>query len=242
MDLRIIDVSLNDFNLVCCNSKVVGYNNYDKCWITYIPTDSLFVYCFKNYIQNKEKLKYIFIGTLALLPCVIIDLLKALEFIKFPSVVHFGFMFLINISVQLSEEMVENYKRFIEQENDLKKMEKLKTKFLVNLSNEFKLYMDGINSTVKELLSTHEENQLQDKIKRLESFEGLTRSIIRDAIVLNAVESNKYENVIEKFSLKDLVNDTILMIESRLEQTRESKIITVAGGDIELMQSRELLF
>ncbi|MBK8398520.1 MAG: hypothetical protein IPL26_25160 [Leptospiraceae bacterium] len=197
----------------------------------------------KNYIQNKEKLKYIFIGTLALLPCVIIDLLKALEFIKFPSVVHFGFMFfLINISVQLSEEMVENYKRFIEQENDLKKMEKLKTKFLVNLSNEFKLYMDGINSTVKELLSTHEENQLQDKIKRLESFEGLTRSIIRDAIVLNAVESNKYENVIEKFSLKDLVNDTILMIESRLEQTRESKIITVAGGDIELMQSRELLF
>ena len=133
----------------------------------------------------------------------IVDLLKALEFIKFPSIVHFGFMFfLINISVQLSEEMVENYNRFLEQENDLKKMEKLKTKFLVNLSNEFKLYMDGINSTVKEILAEPESPKTQEKIKRLESYEGLTRSIISDAIVLNSIERNKYENVIEKIFIK----------------------------------------
>ena len=136
----------------------------------------------RNYIQNKEKLKYIFIGTFALLPCVVVDLLKALEFIKFPSIVHFGFMiFLINISVQLSEEMVENYKKFIGQENDLKKMEKLKTKFLVNLSNEFKMYMDGVNSSIKDLLANPEDVNVQEKIKRLESFEGLTRSIISAA-------------------------------------------------------------
>lgn len=197
----------------------------------------------KNYIQNKDKLKYIFIGTFALLPCVIIDLLKALEFIKFPSVVHFGFMFfLINISIQLSEEMVENYKKFIEQENDLKKMEKLKTKFLVNLSNEFKVYMDGVNANVKDLLANPEDPNIQERIKRLESYEGLTRSIISDAVVLNAVESKKYENVIEKFSLKDLINDTIAVIETRLSQNRKSKTVTIYSGDIELMQSRELIF
>lgn len=197
----------------------------------------------RNYIQNKDKLKYIFIGTFALLPCVVVDLLKALEFIKFPSIVHFGFMiFLINISVQLSEEMVENYKKFLGQENDLKKMEKLKTKFLVNLSNEFKVYMDGVNSTVKDLLANPEDVNVQEKIKRLESFEGLTRSIISDAVVLNAIENKKYENVIEKFSLKDLINDTIVIIETRLNQIRESKSVTIYSGDIELMQSRELIF
>ena len=197
----------------------------------------------RNYIQNKEKLKYIFIGTFALLPCVVVDLLKALEFIKFPSIVHFGFMiFLINISVQLSEEMVENYKKFIGQENDLKKMEKLKTKFLVNLSNEFKMYMDGVNSSIKDLLANPEDVNVQEKIKRLESFEGLTRSIISDAVVLNAIENKKYENVIEKFSLKDLINDTIVIIETRLNQIRESKSVTIYSGDIELMQSRELIF
>jgi signal transduction histidine kinase len=218
---------------------IVRYNGYFMLY----PLGRCFYIISKNYIKNKEKLKYVFIGTLALLPSVIVDLLKALEFIKFPSIVHFGFMFfLINISVQLSEEMVENYNRFIEQENDLKKMEKLKTKFLVNLSNEFKLYMDGINSTVKEILAEPESPKTQEKIKRLESYEGLTRSIISDAIVLNAIERNKYENVIEKFSLKDLVNDTISMIENRLSQNRKSKVISISSGDIELMQSKELIF
>jgi two-component system phosphate regulon sensor histidine kinase PhoR len=150
--------------------------------------------------------------------------------------------FLINISVQLSEEMVENYNRFLGQENDLKKMEKLKTKFLVNLSNEFKLYMDGINSTVKDLLAESDPKQTPEKIRRLESYEGLTRSIISDAVVLNAIESRKYENVIEKFSLKDLVSDTLSMIESRLSQARESKQVSISSGDIELMQSKELIF
>lgn len=218
---------------------IVRYNGYFMLY----PLGRCFYIISKNYIKNKEKLKYVFIGTLALLPSVIVDLLKALEFIKFPSIVHFGFMFfLINISVQLSEEMVENYNRFLEQENDLKKMEKLKTKFLVNLSNEFKLYMDGINSTVKEILAEPESPKTQEKIKRLESYEGLTRSIISDAIVLNSIERNKYENVIEKFSLKDLVNDTIAMIENRLSQNRKSKIISISSGDIELMQSKELIF
>jgi signal transduction histidine kinase len=217
---------------------IVRYNGY----LLLYPLVRCFYIISKNYLQNKDKLKYVFIGTLALLPSVVVDLLKALEFIKFPSIVHFGFMFfLINISVQLSEEMVENYNRFLEQENDLKKMEKLKTKFLVNLSNEFKVYMDGVNSTVKDLLTGDGQNT-QDKIKRLESYEGLTRSIISDAVVLNAIESKKYENVIEKFSLKDLVNDTLSIIENRLSQTRTSKLISISSGDIELMQSKELIF
>ena len=218
---------------------IVRYNGY---FLLY-PLARCFYIISKNYIKNKDKLKYVFIGTLALLPSVVVDLLKALEFIKFPSIVHFGFMFfLINISVQLSEEMVENYNRFLGQENDLKKMEKLKTKFLVNLSNEFKLYMDGINSTVKDLLAESDPKQTPEKIRRLESYEGLTRSIISDAVVLNAIESRKYENVIEKFSLKDLVSDTLSMIESRLSQARESKQVSISSGDIELMQSKELIF
>ncbi|HMW04114.1 MAG TPA: ATP-binding protein [Leptospiraceae bacterium] len=218
---------------------IVRYNGY----LLLYPLIRCFYIISKNYIQNKSRLKYIFVGTLALLPCVVVDLLKALEFIKFPSIVHFGFMFfLINISIQLSEEMVENYNRFLNQESDLKKMEKSKTKFLVNLSNEFKVYMDGIHEVTKEILSSHETKDTQDKIRRLESYEGLTRSIISDAVVLNAVEGKKYENVIEKFSLKDLVNDTITMIETRLAQKRKSKSVTISSGDVELMQSRELVF
>lgn len=218
---------------------IVRYNGY----LLLYPLIRCFYIISKNYIQNKARLKYIFVGTLALLPCVVVDLLKALEFIKFPSIVHFGFMFfLINISIQLSEEMVENYNRFLNQESDLKKMEKSKTKFLVNLSNEFKVYMDGIHATTKEILSVNDSKDTQDKIRRLESYEGLTRSIISDAVVLNAIEGKKYENVIEKFSLKDLVNDTIAMIENRLAQKRKSKSVTISSGDVELMQSRELVF
>ena len=42
--------------------------------------------------------------------------------------------------------------------------------------------------------------------------------------------------------MKDLVSDTLSMIESRLSQARESKQVSISSGDIELMQSKELIF
>ncbi len=198
---------------------------------------------YRNYLKHKRKLKYIFWGIVFLAPCIILDILKALELIRFPSTSHFGFMFLlINISIQLSEEMVENYRKFISQENDLKKMEKQKTKFLVNLSSEFKFYMDNMIKIGKDLLLEPEHKQTLTRLKTMESYQALTRAVISDAVVLNQIENREYENVIEKFSIKDLIEDTIQIIETRLSQKRINKTISITYGDFEIMQSKELIY
>lgn len=198
---------------------------------------------YRNYLKHKRKIKYIFWGIVFLTPCIIIDILTALELVRFPSMSHFGFMILlINISIQLSEEMVENYRKFISQENDLKKMEKQKTKFLVNLSSEFKFYMDKMVKIGKDLLFEPEHKQTINRLKAMESYQGLTRAVISDAVVLNQIENRVYENVIEKFSIKDMIEDTIEVIESRLEQKRKSKTISITYGDFEIMQSKELMY
>jgi signal transduction histidine kinase len=197
----------------------------------------------KNYLLHKKKLKYVFWGCVFLAPCIFIDILRALELIKFPAMSHFGFMvFLINISVQLSEEMVENYRKFQNQEKELTKMEKLKTKFLVNLSSEFKVYMDQMSQISKKLLTDPINKNTIQLIKQMENYQGLTRAVISDAVVLNAIENREYENVIEKFSLKELIEDIISMIESRLNQKRKQKTISIPYGDMQVMQSRELVF
>lgn len=198
---------------------------------------------YRNYLKHKKKLKYIFWGIIFLTPCIIIDILKALELIRFPPMSHFGFMvLLINISIQLSEEMVENYRKFISQENDLKKMEKQKTKFLVNLSSEFKFYMDNMVKIGKDLLFEPEHKNTLARLKTMESYQALTRAVISDAVVLNQIENREYENVIEKFSIKDLIEDTISTIETRLSQKRKNKTISITYGDFEIMQSKELMY
>lgn len=211
--------------------------------LLFIPTVYVVYVIAINYKEHRDKLKYIFIGTAALFPCVINDALVAQGITRAPRILHFGFLFfLISLSVQLSQEMVENYQRFINQEQDLNKMEKLKTNFLVNLSSEFKLYIDGIHNTIKEILSLAESDTNLERIKKLEGYEGLTKAIIHDAIVLNQVESGNYEHVTENFSVKELIEETFNILESRHGQRRTNKTISINGEDMSITQSKELFF
>lgn len=196
------------------------------------------------YKENKKRLRYILFGSLGMAPTVIIDSLRALDYINLPQTVHFGFiLFLISISIQLSEEMVENYKNYLKQETDLMKMERVKTKFLFNLSNEFKVYLDNARGICRELLGEiNNPKEITEKLIKLESLTGLTKSIISDATRLHAIETGDYEIYTERFSLRELITETIHMIETRLNQKRKSLNLQFYTGDLEVQHNKELLF
>ena len=199
-----------------------------------------------NYLYkvNKRRLRFIILGAIGLVPTVIIDSLRALDIILLPQTVHLGFIFfLISISVQLSEEMVENYKNYLKQETDLMKMERMKTRFLFNLSNEFKVYLDNARIVCRELMVEQlTDKEINEKLVKLESLNGLIKSIISDAIRLHAIETGEYEIYTERFSLKELLEETISMIEVRHNQKREKITIQFMTGDLEIQHNKELIF
>jgi signal transduction histidine kinase len=207
------------------------------------PTLYVLYLIYSNYQFNVRKMRYIIVGTVGLLPCVVLDTLRALEFVKLESILHFGFLFfLINISIQLSEEMVQNYKNYIEQESELVKMEKVKTNFIFNVSTEFRAYLDKALKLCKELLvGGLSEKEIIEKLTKLESLGGLTKSVINDAIILNAIESGKYEIFTERFSLNTLLEEIILSLEVRHNQKREN-LKWNFEPEILLQHNKELCF
>ncbi|MBE7412869.1 MAG: sensor histidine kinase [Leptospiraceae bacterium] len=199
---------------------------------------------YKNYQTNKSKIKYIFIGMIGLVPTIIIDSLTAIELIKLPGTVYLGFMFfLINISIQLSDEMVESLKNYLDQEKELIKMEKIKTDFLWNVSHEFKIYMDElgkiISSTIQGLKPSKNPKLNLDEI---DLYVGLSLSTFKDAITLKSVEDKSFVPIITRFSIREVIVEAIETVEKRLGQKRKNKTVTIHPPDFETTNSKKLLF
>ena len=191
--------------------------------------------------KDRNRMIYILVGTLGLLPCAIVDLLTALRFFYFMELLPFGFMFfLINISIQLSEEMVENYKNILKLEKDLLKMERSKTNFLFNISDEFKYYSGIILESVKK----HLESPFMEKkeIQKLINYTELSSSLIKDAVLLDSIERKDFLVNNERFSIREVITEILTRLETRGD-TKSVKIeVEIQNEDIFVIQSRELVF
>jgi signal transduction histidine kinase len=221
--------------------KIIDINIY----LLVIPLVNI-VYLLKSkFFEHKKRLKHLFIGLIGLVPCIVLDSLRAIEFISIPQTLHFGFMFfLINISIELSEEMVENYKNYIRQETELMKMERVKTKFLYNISQEFQHYLDNSIHLVKQLIDekNYKKMAIKDRLLYLESLSGLSKTMINDAIVIDSLENKEFEIFTERFFFKDLFLEVIMIIEMRHRQDRFTEFFSFNGKDIEIQHNRELIF
>ncbi|MCP5512745.1 MAG: hypothetical protein H7A24_12750 [Leptospiraceae bacterium] len=232
---------------------IILFGKTPEKWLRIIDTNILLLLLPLTYISYlmkklhrayRKRLKHVFIGMIGLFPCIVIDSIRALDIFPLPPTLHFGFMFfLINISIELSEEMVENYKNYIKQESELMKMERVKTKFLYNISTEFKSYLDRAQTLVRELKEEiPTEKTLQDKLLILESLSGLSKTMIDDAIILNSLESEEFEIYTERFFFKDLLLEVIMMIEIRHRQDRLTTNFSISGKDLEIQHNKELIF
>jgi signal transduction histidine kinase len=242
-----------DTSIVCIVIYIIFLAKSPERWLFIIDLNAKYllvpfiymIYFVKIlYKENKKRLRYILVGFVGLVPTVFIDSLRALDIINYPQTVHFGFIFLlISISIQLSEEMVENYKNYLKQESDLMKMERIKTRFLFNISSEFKTYLDNARILCRELMVEElSEKEINERLIKIESLGGLTKSVIDDAIRLNAIESGSYEIYTERFSLRELIVETLNMIEVRHNQKRENINLQFITGDLEIQHNRELIF
>ncbi|HNM04994.1 MAG TPA: 7TM diverse intracellular signaling domain-containing protein, partial [Leptospiraceae bacterium] len=207
------------------------------------PSSLLVYWIYNHYERNKFRLKPLVFGTIGLFPCVVLDAVRAMDIIALPQTIHFGFMiFLISISVQLSEEMVEHYKNFQKQELELFKMEKAKTNFLFNVAEEFKSYLDESKKLIQSLTKeNYSGKELTDRLLNMESLGGLKKAMIHDAELLHSVESRQFEYFTERFSLREMINEILTMLETRHRQKRNSLSVSFQQ-DIDMQQSKELVF
>lgn len=229
----------------------------------------LVIYLFvKNGKANIKKVKFILIGIACLLPTILIDSLSALEIIiSMPGTLYLGFLiFLVMISIQLSNDIVLGLQNFIDQEKELIQMERVKTGFLINLSSEFKSGMEKIKSaienittnqtktTVKETVKptakkaakkktkTSTTKQSGDPVKQAEDHISYMSYMVEEAILLKRLEEKSYVPFYETFSVMEIIKNCVASVENHLEQHRKNTFIDVKPNDLEIYFPKELFF
>lgn len=229
----------------------------------------LVIYLFVNNGKaNIAKVKYILIGIASLLPTILIDSLSALEIISMPGTLYLGFLiFLVMISIQLSNDIVLGLENFIEQEKELIQMERVKTGFLINLSSEFKSGMEKIKKAIDNISSNSSKNNLKeqtkvstksapkkkaktklgskhelDPIKQAEDHISYMSYMVEEAILLRKLEDRTYIPFYETFSVAELIRNCVSSVENHLEQHRKTTSIEVKPNDLEIYFPKELLF
>ncbi|MGE8721390.1 ATP-binding protein [Leptospira terpstrae] len=229
----------------------------------------LVIYLFVNNGKaNIAKVKYILIGIASLLPTILIDSLSALEIISMPGTLYLGFLiFLVMISIQLSNDIVLGLENFIEQEKELIQMERVKTGFLINLSSEFKSGMEKIKKAIDNISTNSAKNTSKeqtkvstksapkkkaktklgskhelDPIKQAEDHISYMSYMVEEAILLRKLEDRTYIPFYETFSVAELIRNCVSSVENHLEQHRKTTSIEVKPNDLEIYFPKELLF
>lgn len=190
-------------------------------------------YIGSNFKANFSKLRFILIGLIGLFPTIIIDSLTALEILSLEGTIYFGFFFfLLLISVQLSEEMVSSLEKYIAMESELIQMEKIKTGFLLNISNEFKTGIEKIALVVGKLNLTKKLNKSEKPASQvLDSQLRNTISMIDEAILLSNIEEGHYKIQHSHVIVSEIIMDCIQLSEQRLDQKRKNLHVSIHPSD-----------
>lgn len=230
----------------------------------------LVIYLFvKNGTKNIKKVKFILIGIACLLPTILIDSLSALEIIiSMPGTLYLGFLiFLVMISIQLSNDIVLGLENYIGQEKELIQMERVKTGFLINLSSEFKSGMEKIKTAIDNITTNQGKSQVKeatkpstkkaakkksktvstpkqsgDPIKQAEDHISYMSYMVEEAILLRRLEEKTYIPFYETFSVSELIKNCVASVENHLGQHRKNAFIDVRPNDLEIYFPKELFF
>ena len=182
-----------------------------------------------NYARHGDKLKYLLLGLIPVMPALINDMLVTLKIIDMPRFMVFAFLlFLGSVALQLANSVLELYRNLQAQEEELRLLEKKKTNSIFNISTEFRIIFDGI----KEALSSSNGKSKTAARKKKGIIAGvnqgeLTRSVTRlqnflnDSNLLPILESGDYAVRRVRFSLRKLCDE---VLNKAFQTTSESSI------------------
>ncbi len=255
------------FFITIFTKSISGWNLIIKIFNYSLPL-SIFItgyYLAINFKMNYTKIKFILIGLLGLFPTIVLDSLSAIELIQLDGTLYFGFLFfLVFISIQLSEEMLSSLQKFILLEAELIRMERIKTGFLVNISNEFKTGTEKITQILEVLKDPVQTNldekhnkspqktrkrkstqkrslELKSELENLAALVSSSISMVEEAILLRKLEEGQYFPEYSNFSINEVIYETLEQIKRKTGQNRKKIYINIYPKEAIIHSDKRLI-
>ncbi len=189
-----------------------------------------------NYAEQREKLRYLLMGFIVILPFMINDILDTLDVIQSYRVVAFGFVIFLGFAaMQLSNSILSLHENMKEQELGLRQLEKMKTRSIFNISAEFQRilngFREGLNAMQSEAPARSPAASKKSGAKKRASAASVKRrsgansvaaaeqgirtsvinlqNIVTDSNLLHLLESGEYNERRVRFSLRKLCEDIL---------------------------------
>ena len=176
---------------------------------------------YTRYAEHRHQLRYIAFGFVLVVPFVIYDIFGTLGIAPGYQLSVFGFLlFLGSVSLQLSDSILSLYSSIQEQEQELRQLEKKKTRSIYNISSEFHRILTGLREGLM-ALSENGNGQAKSTRKKaaarrnaphngdLKSSFASLENLVNDSTLLSLLEQGDYSVRHVNFSLRRLCEDTL---------------------------------
>ncbi|MBX7057134.1 MAG: sensor histidine kinase [Leptospirales bacterium] len=164
----------------------------------------------RNYAAHRDRLRFLLVGFVVLLPVVVWDILSTLNIHPYPRLLVYGFAaFLLFASLQLSDTILQLYGNIKEQEQELRLLEKRKTRSIFNISSEFTAILSGLREGLGAEESSRKRGNRSGAHDRLRSSALNLDNLVQDSRLLHLLESGEYHPRLGRFSLNKLVAEQI---------------------------------
>ncbi|MCB1170801.1 MAG: sensor histidine kinase [Leptospiraceae bacterium] len=196
----------------------------------------------KTYGPYRDRLRFIGIGFLCLIPPVLNDMLSTMGLIQTPRILVFAFpVFLGFIALQLSDGIIQLNAAVREQEKELRQLERKKTGTILNISQEFAHLFDGI----KKFLDTAAEKKAaraQNKVNRdLDCYLTNLENLILDSRLLSQLENNEYQERNVRFNLMEQIS-VVNERAARATQAKSGRLIVHSSAEEIILRGDPELF
>ncbi|MBE7438259.1 MAG: hypothetical protein HS115_07350 [Spirochaetales bacterium] len=159
------------------------------------------------YHSHRDKLYYVVMGMLSLVPAILYDMLVTFLSLPWPRLtVYFFAVFLTFIALQLADSILGLYRAMQEQEKGLVELERKKTRSIFHFSNEFRILLEGLMAGVTAL---EQGKKGGSGPVRLESSLHNLNNIVNESNLMRLLEQKDYADRNVRFSVQNLVKEQI---------------------------------
>ena len=131
----------------------------------------------------------------------------------------------------MRQNLRESYQEVQNQNEDLKKLDKLKSEFLATMSHEIRTPMNGIIGFSNLLMRTQLDRGQTEMVVTVKKSADLLLALVNDILDFSKVEAEKLSLNVETFNFRTTVEE-IAQLVGREAQDRGLEIITDVGSDV----------
>ena len=147
-----------------------------------------------------------------------------------------------NMNQELESKVIERTKELEKAYNDLNDLDSMKTDFLLFISQEIRVPLNGIEGTINLIKNQEYSSTIKNLVEMLDGSVSKLEEFTYKALFFNQLIQGKYPIQINQINVKDLIQFSILELADKISEKNIEVVQDNLQPDVLLNADKDLLF